>query len=163
MSKDHFQGFSHEGLAFLDTLLTTQFNLEFDEARAYYTANKPLYERALKTPMGLLVEDLSAALKADGVPIKGDRHSSLFRINRDVRFARDKRPYKTTFSAAICPQGRNSGLPAYYFHITETAELLIAGGVYMPAPPILSQIRREARILQQHLSDLHIDRLVVNE
>jgi|GEM_PF-1899354 len=46
------------------------------------------------------------------------------------------------FSAAICPQGRNSGLPAYYFHITETGELLIAGGVYMPEPGILGQIRQ---------------------
>jgi uncharacterized protein (TIGR02453 family) len=67
---------------------------------------------------------------------------ALFRINRDVRFSADKRPYKTTFSAAICPQGRNSGLPAYYFQINETGVLLIAGGVYMPAPPILGRIRQ---------------------
>ena len=67
---------------------------------------------------------------------------ALFRINRDIRFSADKRPYKTTFSAAICPQGRNSGLPSYYFQINEGGVLLIAGGVYMPAPPILGQIRQ---------------------
>lgn len=67
-------------------------------------------------------------------------------VNRDVRFAKDKRPYKMTFSAAICPQGRNSGLPVYYCHITEAGVLLVAGGVYMPEPTILGQIR-------QHISE----------
>jgi len=67
---------------------------------------------------------------------------ALFRINRDVRFSRDKRPYKTTFSAAVCPQGRNSGLPVYYFQINEVGELLIAGGVYMPAREVLGPVRK---------------------
>jgi uncharacterized protein (DUF2461 family) len=52
----------------------------------------------------------------------------LFRISRDARFSGDKRPYKMTFSAAICSQGRNSRLPAYYFHITETEiEVILEG------------------------------------
>lgn len=76
---------------------------------------------------------------------------ALFRINRDMRFARDKRPYKTTFSAAICPQGRNSGQPVYYFQVNATGELLVAGGVYRPEPPILNQLR-------QHIAE-HPERL----
>lgn len=59
-----------------------------------------------------------------------------------MRFSPDKRPYKTTFSAAICPQGRNSGFPVYYFQINEKGDLFIAGGSYMPPPPLLAQIRQ---------------------
>jgi uncharacterized protein (TIGR02453 family) len=66
----------------------------------------------------------------------------MFRINRDVRFSSDKSPYKTSFSAAICPQGRSSNLPAYYFHITEKGEFLAAGGVYAPDATQLGLIRR---------------------
>jgi uncharacterized protein (TIGR02453 family) len=77
--------------------------------------------------------------------------ATQFRINRDVRFSKDKRPYKTTFSAAICPQGRSSGLPAYYFQVNEAGVLMIAGGVYMPEPTILGQIR-------QHIAE-HPERL----
>ncbi len=70
----------------------------------------------------------------------------IFRINRDVRFSRDKSPYKTQFSALFCPQGRNVNLPSYYFHIAATGEeggeLLAGGGMYAPEPPHLAAVRR---------------------
>ena len=77
---------------------------------------------------------------------------ALFRINRDVRFSKDKSPYKTTFSAAICPQGRSSGLPAYYFQINEAGALFIGGGVYMPEPMILGQIGQQIAEHPERLS-----------
>ena len=66
---------------------------------------------------------------------------SLFRINRDMRFSKDKSPYNTTFSAAICPEGRNSGWPTYYFHVNERGTLLQAAGIYMPDKQTLTRIR----------------------
>ena len=65
---------------------------------------------------------------------------TLFRINRDVRFAHDKSPYKTTFSAAISPGGRHSTLPIYYLQLGAD-ESLAAGGVYQPQPADLRIIR----------------------
>ncbi len=60
---------------------------------------------------------------------------ALFRINRDVRFSKDKSPYKTTYEAAICPQGRSSGLPAYYFQVTEAGGPVHRGrGLYARRP-----------------------------
>jgi uncharacterized protein (TIGR02453 family) len=66
----------------------------------------------------------------------------IFRINRDVRFARDKSPYKTQFSALICSQGRNTNLPSYYFHIAAGGELLAGGGIYAPQAAQLAAVRR---------------------
>jgi uncharacterized protein (TIGR02453 family) len=66
----------------------------------------------------------------------------LFRINRDVRFSRDKSPYKTQFSAILCPQGRNVNLPSYYFHIAAGGELMAGGGMYAPDPAQLAAVRR---------------------
>lgn len=65
----------------------------------------------------------------------------LFRINRDTRFSNDKSPYKTTFSAAISPEGRHSDGPVYYFHVSGPNESVVAGGVYMPGPERLAAIR----------------------
>ncbi len=65
---------------------------------------------------------------------------TLFRINRDVRFAHDKSPYKATFSAAISPGGRHSTLPIYYLQLGAD-ESLAAGGVYQPQPADLRIIR----------------------
>ncbi|MBN1115701.1 MAG: DUF2461 domain-containing protein [Bacteroidales bacterium] len=66
----------------------------------------------------------------------------IFRINRDIRFSNDKRPYKTNFGAFMAPGGRNSGKGGYYLHI-EPGLSMIAGGIYMPSGPVLKTIRNE--------------------
>ena len=68
--------------------------------------------------------------------------SSLFRINRDVRFSRNKAPYKTNFGAYLARGGRKSTGAGYYFHL-EPGASLVGGGVWMPAPPDLARIRQE--------------------
>ncbi len=64
----------------------------------------------------------------------------VFRIFRDVRFSKDKRPYKTNFGSFICTGGRKSMNPGYYFHI-EPGSCFAAGGIYMPPAPVLKTIR----------------------
>jgi uncharacterized protein (TIGR02453 family) len=66
----------------------------------------------------------------------------IFRINRDIRFSKDKRPYKTNFGAFISPGGKKSGYAGYYFHV-EPENSFIAGGVYMPSSANLKAIRTE--------------------
>lgn len=65
----------------------------------------------------------------------------IFRINRDIRFSKDKSPYKTNFGAFITPGGRNSGKAGYYIHI-EPGNSFLAGGIYMPPAPVLKAIRQ---------------------
>ena len=144
MDTPHFRGFTKDGLAFFKTIGTLQANLEFDAAREYYARNKPLYEREIKTPMGLLMEDLSAALRADRIPLKGDRHSSLFRINRDIRFSPDKSPYKTHAGAVLTASGSKKDQGLVYMHFDPTG-CFMAAGFYMPLPAELARIRRDIR------------------
>jgi uncharacterized protein (TIGR02453 family) len=66
----------------------------------------------------------------------------VFRINRDIRFSKDKSPYKTNMGAFITPGGRNGGLAGYYLHL-EPGASMIAGGIYMPPSPVLKTIRQE--------------------
>ena len=58
--------------------------------------------------MGDLVEDVAARLAKAKIPIKGDRKSSVFRIHRDVRFAKNKDPYKTNAGVALTRSGSRS-------------------------------------------------------
>jgi uncharacterized protein (TIGR02453 family) len=66
----------------------------------------------------------------------------IFRINRDIRFSKDKSPYKTNMGAFITPGGRNGGFAGYYLHL-EPGASMIAGGIYMPPSPTLKTIRQE--------------------
>jgi len=68
--------------------------------------------------------------------------SCLFRINRDIRFSKNKEPYKTHTGIFIAPGGRSSGNPGFYLHI-EPSNSFIGGGVYAPDPNVLKAIRQE--------------------
>lgn len=66
----------------------------------------------------------------------------LFRIFRDVRFSKDKSPYKTNMGSFIAPGGRKSEMAGYYVHF-EPGSSFIGGGVWCPGPDVLRSIRRE--------------------
>ena len=64
----------------------------------------------------------------------------VFRIYRDVRFSKNKDPYKTNMGAVFCKGGRKSRYAGYYLHI-EPGQCFIAGGLHRPLPPQLKMIR----------------------
>jgi uncharacterized protein (TIGR02453 family) len=66
----------------------------------------------------------------------------IFRINRDVRFSKNKAPYKTNFGAYFNQRGKNGGGAGYYLHI-EPGQSFLASGVWMPEAELLSKIRQE--------------------
>ena len=66
----------------------------------------------------------------------------MFRINRDVRFSKDKSPYKTNMGATLAPSGKKSSSLGYHLHIQPHNESLIAGGLYMPSPEQLARFRK---------------------
>lgn len=72
--------------------------------------------------------------------------SAAYRIYRDTRFSQDKTPYKTYFSAALCPQGKSAPRPGLYLHQGPETERLtipsgIYGGLWCPEAPVLKKIR----------------------
>jgi uncharacterized protein (TIGR02453 family) len=66
----------------------------------------------------------------------------IFRLNRDIRFSNDKRPYKENMGAFISGMGKKAVDGGYYIHL-EPGKSMIAGGSYMPPGDILSKIRQE--------------------
>lgn len=66
----------------------------------------------------------------------------LFRINRDIRFSKDKSPYKTNMGAYINRGGKKSLFGGYYFHC-EPGQSFVGGGLWMPMPPELNKVRQE--------------------
>lgn len=122
--------------------------------RAWFVMNKPRYD-ILREEFLALVTDLIAQIgKFDPLVVDCNPKKALFRINRDVRFAKDKSPYKTTFSAAIVPgnlkKPSQGGGPMYYFQMDSHGELFFAVGEYMPPADRLKQIR--AHVIQDGVS-----------
>jgi uncharacterized protein (TIGR02453 family) len=66
----------------------------------------------------------------------------IFRINKDIRFSKDKSPYKTNFGASINIGGKKEFVGGYYLHFAPD-EMFAAGGIYMPSPQKLAAMRQE--------------------
>ena len=126
----------------LGALIAFLSELALNNNRPWFEEHRTTYEQLRGEWLAFVGQVIAGISQFDPNVSVVSPKDAMFRINRDVRFSKDKSPYKTTFSAAICPQGRNSGLPAYYFHVDEAGRLLIAGGVYMPDPASLGQIRK---------------------
>src|SRR5208337_4420707 len=94
-------------------------------------------------PMGDLVEDTAARLAKAKIPIKGDRKTSLFRIHRDVRFAKNKDPYKTDAGVAMTRSGSKNDPGVLYFHLSPE-ECFFAAGFHSPEPHELARLRGAA-------------------
>lgn len=118
--------------------------LEANNDKAWFQANKSRYEAAVKEPFLDFIADaggplkkISANLVADPRPVGG----SLFRIYRDVRFSKDKSPYKTHAGAHFQLGGKGVHGPGYYLHL-EPGACFVAGGMWMPESKALESIRR---------------------
>lgn len=113
--------------------------------RAWFVMNKPRYDILREEFLTLVTNVIAQISKFDPLVIDCDPKKALFRINRDVRFAKDKSPYKTTFSAAIVPgnlkKPSQGGGPMYYFQMDAKGELFFAVGEYMPPADRLKQLR----------------------
>jgi uncharacterized protein (TIGR02453 family) len=116
--------------------------LKANNNREWFLENKKSYENARKEVekflMGL-IPDLVRIDPSIGAP---DIKDCIFRIYKDVRFSKDKTPYKTNMGAFIAKGGRKTLFPGYYFHF-EPGESFIAGGIYMPQPDVLKIVRSE--------------------
>jgi len=89
-----FEAFRPEAIAFLAELAE-------NNARDWFQPRKGEYERLLKRPMEELCVALEGEFRAHSIPLHADPGRSPFRIYRDVRFSRDKSPYKTVVSASF--------------------------------------------------------------
>jgi uncharacterized protein (TIGR02453 family) len=110
--------------------------------RAWFEKNKSRYLDAKQSFEDFIGELLKEFTKFDE-GLAGLDHKKLpFRIYRDVRFSKDKSPYKTNMGAGFSPNGKLVQEPGYYIHL-EPGKSFVAGGIYMPDAANLSKVRQE--------------------
>jgi uncharacterized protein (TIGR02453 family) len=126
------------------TTLDFLSNLKANNTRAWFDEHREEYQKAQGDFLDTVVQLLALIASFDGEIAVSylDPKSCIMRINRDIRFSKDKTPYKTNFFAFINKGGRKSPYAGYYLHI-EPGASFIGGGIYMPETAILDQIRRE--------------------
>ncbi len=123
---------------------TIQFlkNLKKNNNKTWFDNNRKMYDAA-KADFLLLAEAVIAATaKFDGPIGNLKPKDCTFRINRDVRFSKDKTPYKANMGASFRTGGKKINGPGYYFHC-EPGQSFAGGGLYMPMLPELAKIRQE--------------------
>jgi uncharacterized protein (TIGR02453 family) len=111
--------------------------------REWFEKNKPRYlgvKASFDAFVATLLEDM---IKFDSSLAGLDPKKLTFRIYRDVRFSKDKQPYKKNMSAAFSPEGKGMGKPGYYFHIEPGNKSFVGIGQFMPAPENLAKVRQE--------------------
>ncbi|MBS1565420.1 MAG: DUF2461 domain-containing protein [Bacteroidetes bacterium] len=117
-------------------------DLKKNNNKPWFDANRPVYETAKKDYEKFVQTIIDKHGKKDPSIKDLTPRDCMFRINRDVRFSKDKSPYKTNFGAFFVQGGKKSPLAGYYFHCSP-GDAFIGGGLWMPMPPELKKVRQE--------------------
>jgi len=111
--------------------------------REWFAANKDVYEAAKADVLTLVTALIPELAKVDPLlSAEADPKKSLLRIYRDVRFSKNKDPYKNNFGIWFSAKSKGGNEPGYYLHI-QPGKSFIAGGYWMPDAPHLKLIRQE--------------------
>jgi uncharacterized protein (TIGR02453 family) len=122
----------------LDFLL----KLKKNNSKEWFDKNRPLYEAAKANVENYISQVLVGMASIDRRFGTLAAKKCMFRINRDVRFSKNKSPYKTNFGASLNPGGKKDPGAGYYIHI-EPGSSFMGGGIYMPEPAMLQAVRQE--------------------
>ncbi len=123
---------------------TLQFlkQLKKNNNKPWFDAHRKEYETAKADFLQLVAAIIAGTAKFDASLASLAPKDCTFRINRDVRFSKDKSPYKTNMGAFFNIGGKKSPSAGYYLHI-EPGQSFAGGGLYMPMPPELAKVRQE--------------------
>ncbi len=114
--------------------------LKENNNKEWFHANKKRYENDVKQPFLELLSELFPTLHEWDHRILTDEKKAMFRINRDVRFSKDKTPYHTILKAGFSPNGKKSMLPGYYLGISADS-IHVGGGMFNIKSPELKAVR----------------------
>ena len=117
-------------------------DLKKNNNKQWFDANRASYEKAKADFEQFIQAVLDAHCKNDPDIAGLSAKKCLFRINRDVRFSKDKSPYKLNFGASMDKGGKKSGLAGYYFHL-EPGKSFVGGGLWQPMPDTVKKVRQE--------------------
>lgn len=118
-------------------------NLVANNNREWFQAHKEEHDKARQNVIEFTAELLNQIHRVDPlVNAEADPKKCVMRIYRDIRFRKDKTPYKNNFGVSIPTLSSKPGGVEYYFHI-QPGEAMIAGGFWMPEVDVLKKIRQE--------------------
>ena len=143
MARSGFAGFPPEAMEFLRGLAR-------NNRREWFLPRKAVYETSVKQPMRELVTALNQALAGFAPEYATDPEKAIFRIYRDVRFSKDKKPYKEHIAASFPLRGGMAHGHGGFYVAVSHKELAVGGGVYMPEPAALLAIRN-------HIAERHAE------
>jgi uncharacterized protein (TIGR02453 family) len=117
--------------------------------KPWFEAHRDEYEAEVRQPMRDLIEDLDTRFARFAPEIGGDPKRSMFRINRDIRFSKDKSPYKIHAAcwfhhlnaARNVGSDADAGSAGYYFHLEPGGRSMIGAGIWMPPRAQLNKLR----------------------
>ena len=125
---------------------TNDFNAFFKDLarnnnKEWFDANRKRYEASVKKPFEVFVAEAIKRIGKHDKTVRIEPKEAIFRINRDIRFSKDKTPYKLNTSAIISPAGRKDhATPGIYFELGPES-VKFYGGAYQPEKEQLERIR----------------------
>jgi len=137
----------------MNDILNFLKDLEANNAREWFDLNRDRYDTTRKQFL-VVAEQLIHDIRQfdDEVPALNPK-DCVFRIFRDVRFSKDKLPFKSNYGCFVARGGKKSGFAGYYLHI-QPGECFLSGGIYMPLPEYLQAIRQEIYYHPKNYIDL---------
>ena len=135
-------------MPFTKKALTFFRQLKQHNSKPWFEENRDLYEAEVREPMRALIADVNERFAKFAPEMGGDPKRSMFRINRDIRFSKDKSPYKTNAGCWFNHRSASSkvggeaheGSAGFYFHL-EPGKSFVGAGLWMPPRPQLDKLR----------------------
>lgn len=123
---------------------TLQFlkEIKLNNNKPWFDAHRKDYEAAKEDFSNFVQKLIDQFGKKEPAVSHLKARDCMYRINRDVRFSKDKSPYKTNMGAYINAQGKKSMTGGYYFHF-EPGNSFVGGGMWHPMPEQLNKVRQE--------------------
>lgn len=142
---------------FLDFFIELAANNHKD----WFDDNRKRYEKSVKNPFKNFIEHVIAEVQKHDPSVQIAAKDSIFRINRDIRFAKDKTPYKLDRSAIISAKGRKDhSSPGFYMSLGPE-KLMLGGGAYYLPPANLSLLRQHIIAHSKEFSTLISDKAFI--
>lgn len=137
-----------------ETIVPFLTDLSKNNNKEWFLQNKERYQKAHSDFKEFIDHLIPIMAKTDPLIQGLSAKDCVYRIYRDVRFSKDKTPYKTHFGANIAPGGRKSKKAGFYVHIEPNGTSVTGGGLYMPEPPVLKALRNEFLQVPEELIEI---------
>lgn len=126
---------------YMKELLEYLEQLQHNNNRQWFADNRDRYDRLRMHWLDDLQRIINVLAAADPRYGRMTPKNAAFRIYRDIRFSHDKSPFKTYFSAAFSPYGRQVHAAGYYLHLSADGDAGLYGGIWAPEAPVLKKLR----------------------